>query len=54
MSNNLTQGWALPGGGEIHLQINATAPFPQQVWNEDLPKLIEAIEELRLHLGGDM
>ena len=54
MSNHIQQVWDLPEGGEIRLDITAPEPFPSAVWKEDLPRLIVAIDTLRIHLGGDL
>jgi hypothetical protein len=54
MANQVTQHWDLPEGCEIHLHITSAEPFPEQVWKEDLPRLITSIDTLRIHLGGDL
>jgi hypothetical protein len=53
MSNSLSQVWPLPEG-EIRLIINTAEPFPPVIWEEDMPALVAAIYNLRIHLGGDM
>jgi hypothetical protein len=52
--NQLNQTWMLPAGGYIRLVIETEEPLTEVVWKTDLPRLIVAIEELRIHLGGDL
>jgi hypothetical protein len=52
MSNSVEQVWELPDvGGSIRLTVTAPQPFPVQVWQDDLPRLVDAVEALRLHLS---
>jgi hypothetical protein len=53
VSNELHQNWEQEGLA-IRLSVHSDKPFPQKVWQEDLPHLATLIELLRLHLGGDM
>jgi hypothetical protein len=53
VSNELHQNWEQDGLA-IRLSVHCDKPFPEKVFKEDLPRLVTAIETLRLHLGGDM
>jgi hypothetical protein len=52
--NKLEQTWPLPGGGSITITVVSAEPFTMQVWHEDLPAVARDLDNLRIHLGGDL